>query len=68
MAEPARIERSLGEHSQRRDHEDRLVGVVHAGQAEGDIVEPPAQGDQQYRRERGPRSATLRDQVPVHFR
>ncbi len=41
MAEPFRIERAVGQQFDRLDHEDRLVGIVEAGQPETDVVHPP---------------------------
>jgi hypothetical protein len=47
MAEPFGVERPVGEQLERLDHEDRLVGIVQAGQAEPDVVETPRQRNEQ---------------------
>ena len=54
MAEPAGVERAVDQHPQRGDHEDRLVGIVHRRQAEADIMQSPAERDQQDCPERDP--------------
>ncbi len=43
MAEPVRVQGSSGEEAGGFDHEQGLVGIVEAGQAEADLVETQQQ-------------------------
>src|SRR3569623_1044390 len=59
VAEPSRIKSPRAEELGGDDHEDRLVGIVEARQAEADVVKPQRKPDKNDKKSGGPAHAYL---------